>query len=254
MRLHGKVAVITGASSGIGRATALLFSTEGAKVVVSDIDSDGGNETVRMIGDRNGDAFFVQADVSRGEDVRKMIGKTVEQYGKLDILFNNAGIGCAGTVVDIPEEKWDRTIEVNLKSVFLACKYAIPFMMKQGGGSIINAASVNGLFGFYNEAAYDASKGGVVLLTRATALDFGSRNIRVNCICPGVVETSMTRNWIESSPNPEEFRRELVGLHPGLNRLITPDEVAHVALFLASDESSGITGAAYTVDGGYSAL
>jgi NAD(P)-dependent dehydrogenase (short-subunit alcohol dehydrogenase family) len=189
--------------------------------------------------------------------VARFIDDTVQREGKLDILFNNAGINPVGTVVDTPEEVWDRTISTNLKGAFLGCKYAIPHMIRQGGGSIINMASVNGLSGFYNEVAYDASKGGVVLLTKSTALDFGPKNIRVNCICPGITDTPMVRGLAGGRHIDEDYEGSMKAYsnyNAALRRLITPEEVARAALFLASDESSGVTGAALVVDGGYTAI
>jgi meso-butanediol dehydrogenase / (S,S)-butanediol dehydrogenase / diacetyl reductase len=209
MRLQNKVALITGAGSGFGRASALLFSREGAKIAVVDIDRAAGEKTVELVREKGGDAFFLKADVSKAEDVEKMVNETIERYGRIDILFNNAGINPLGTVVDTTEETWNRTIDINLKGVFLGMKYTVPLMEKQGGGSIINTASINGLVGMFNEAAYDASKGGVVLLTKATALDFGTKNIRVNCICPGVADTPLMHKYVEGSRDPERALKEL---------------------------------------------
>ena len=203
MRLKDKVALITGAGSGFGRASSILFSREGAKIAVVDIDrTSGREETVALIKEKGGDALFLKVDVSKAEDVERMVNETIEHYSKIDILFNNAGINPLGSVVDTSLEIWNRTIDVNLKGVFLCMKYTIPFMERQGGGSIVNTASINGLVGLYNEAAYDASKGGVVLITKATALDFGSKNIRVNCICPGVSDTPLMRKYVEGSADP----------------------------------------------------
>jgi NAD(P)-dependent dehydrogenase (short-subunit alcohol dehydrogenase family) len=251
-KLKDKVAIITGGASGMGRSTAILFADNGAKVVVADIDAKGGEETVRSVKDRGGEAVFILTDVSKSSDVQNMVRKSVERYGKLNILCNCAGIAAVGTVLDTSEELWSKVMDINLKSTFLGMKYAIPEMIKAGGGSIINWASVNGLYALTNEAAYDASKGGVVMLSKATALDFGSNNIRVNAICPGIVDTPLVRNLAKNYP--EVNLDELGRMNAAIKRLLKPDEIANMALFLASDESSGLTGAAYVVDGGYTAI
>ena len=191
MRLEGKVAIITGAASGIGQATALLFAKEGAKVVVADLDEAGGNEVVEQINAGGGESMFVHTDVTVATDVQAMIKSTVDTYGKLDVLFNNAGIAMRLPVVDLPEEDWDRCVDINLKGVFLGSKYAVPEMIKNGGGSIINMASIYGLVGAPTRAAYVATKGGVANLTRGMALDYATDNVRVNCICPGFTETPL---------------------------------------------------------------
>jgi NAD(P)-dependent dehydrogenase (short-subunit alcohol dehydrogenase family) len=238
----------------MGRTTAVLFAKEGAKVVVADIDETKGKETVDAILKAGGEATFVKTDVSKALDVQNLVKVTVQKYGRLDVLANNAGINPTGTVVDTSEELWERTININLKGVFLGMKHAIPEMIRSGGGSIINWSSVNGLCGLFNEAAYDASKGGVVLITKATALDFGTKNIRVNCICPGITDTPLIQGYVTSSADPKKFFKELVDMNAAFKRIIKPEEVSNAALFLASDESSGITGAVLTVDGGYTAL
>jgi NAD(P)-dependent dehydrogenase (short-subunit alcohol dehydrogenase family) len=254
MRLQGKVALVTGAGSGIGRATSILFGKEGAKVVAVDIDQASGNSTVQHIKDDGGNASFVQADVGKSGDVMRMIESAIDLHGQLNVLFNNAGINPWGTVVDTTEEVWDKTIAINLKGVFLGCKFAIPHMIRQGGGSIINTASVNGLFGLTSECAYDASKGGVVLLTKATAIDFGSKNIRVNCVCPGITDTPLLHKLARDSGNYDKTLEEYAKMNFAFQRMIKPSEVANTVLFLASDESSGVTGAAFVVDGGYTAI
>jgi NAD(P)-dependent dehydrogenase (short-subunit alcohol dehydrogenase family) len=238
----------------MGRTTSVLFAKEGAKVVVADIDETKGKETVDVILKAGGEATFLKTDVSKALDVQTLVKVTVQKYGRLDVLANNAGINPTGTVVDTSEELWERTININLKGVFLGMKYAIPEMIRSGGGSIINWSSVNGLCGLFNEAAYDASKGGVVLITKATALDFGTENIRVNCICPGITDTPLIQGYIKNSPDPKKFFKELVDMNAAFKRIIKPEEVSNAALFLASDESSGITGTVLTVDGGYTAL
>jgi len=254
MRLENKVALITGAGSGIGRATAILFAKEGAKVVVADIDSKGGEETARTIRRSGGKALFVHADVTKPTECQNIMETTLKEYGRLDILFNNAGINPRGTVTDTSEEIWNKTIEVNLKSVFLCSKYAVPIMVKQGGGAIVNTASVNGLVALPSEVAYDASKGGVVMLTKAMAVDHGPQNIRVNCICPGATDTPLLRRYIDEAPDSEKQLRIFTEYNAAIRRLIRPEEIAYAVLFLASDYASAITGISLPVDGGCTAI
>jgi NAD(P)-dependent dehydrogenase (short-subunit alcohol dehydrogenase family) len=245
-RLEGKVILITGAGSGIGRAVARVYAREGAKVVVADIVDVNGAETVRMIKDERGDALFVHADVSRPSDAEAMIKATVERFGRIDVLHNNAGIGLIKKVTETTEEEWDRVMDVNLKGVFLGSKYGIKQMQMQGGGSIINTASNYGLVGAPNWAAYCASKGGVVLLTKAMAVDHAPDNIRVNCICPGSIDAPMTWLDLARSKDPE-MARKLMG------RIAQPEEVAYLAVYLASDESKFCTGASFVIDNGETA-
>jgi len=245
-RLKDKVAIITGGGSGIGRATCLLFAREGAKVVVADYIAEGGNETVRQISAADGQAVFVQADVSKSADVRNMIGAAVRNYGRVDILFNNAGIeGPSTKLANLKEEDWDRVIAIDLTSVYLGMKYVIPEMIKQGGGVILSTASVAGLVGFQGSGAYAAAKAGVINLTRLAALEYADKNIRVNCICPGVIETPMVERVMGGRPRERVVRSEPIG------RLGRPEDIANAALFLASDESSFATGAPFIIDGGY---
>lgn len=248
MRLKGKVTLITGAASGLGQATALLFAKEGAKVVVADVNEIGGVETVDPIRSAGGEATFVRTDVTSAKDAEAMVKATIDAYGKLDVLFNNAGIAMRLPVVELPEADWDRCIDINLKGVYLSSKYAIPEMINNGGGSIINMASIFGIVGARTRAAYAASKGGVVNLTRSMALDYAPYQIRVNCICPGFVETPLFKGVVKSQ---EEYQA-LVNLHP-MGRLGTPMDVAYGALYLASDESAFVTGIALPIDGGYTA-
>jgi len=245
-RLKDKVATITGGGSGIGRATCLLFAREGAKVVVADYIAEGGNETVRQISAAGGQAVFVQADVSKSADVQNMIGAAVRNYGRVDILFNNAGIeGPSAKLANLKEEDWDRVIAIDLTSVYLGMKYVIPEMIKQGGGVILSTASVAGLVGFQGSGAYAAAKAGVINLTRLAALEYADKNIRVNCICPGVIETPMVERVMGGRPRERIVRSEPIG------RLGRPEDIANAALFLASDESSFATGAPFIIDGGY---
>ncbi|MEM0356929.1 MAG: SDR family oxidoreductase [Candidatus Bathyarchaeia archaeon] len=252
MRLKNKIALITGAGSGIGQASATLFAKEGAKVAVVDLVKEAGEETVKMIKDSGGDAIFIQADVTKAGDVQKMIETTVNRYGRLDILFNNAGVNIMAPITETSEELWDKIININLKGVFLGCKYAVPVMVKQQGGVIINTASTFAWVGALNFSAYCASKGGVLAFTRALALELAPYKIRVNCICPGTIETPLVRQIWEKSGKPEEMRESRLKLHP-IGRLGKPEDVANAALFLASDEASFITGTALFVDGGYTA-
>ncbi len=251
--MKGKVALITGGNSGIGRATAILFAEEGARVVIAARNEARGNETVEAIARAGGEAIFVACDVRRAEDCRKAVGATIEAFGRLDILFNNAGVIYPGqTVVDTTEEEWDHTMAVNVKGAYLMSKYAIPWMIKSGGRVIINTASVLGLVGDKGAAAYCASKGAMVLLTKAMALDHASQNIRVNCICPGSVDTPMLRQEMEELGGVEKLRPTFEAKHP-LGRICTPEEVAKAVLYLASDDASFVTGASLAIDGGRTA-
>lgn len=252
MRLAGKVAIITGAGAGIGRATALLFAQEGAEVVVADFDPERGKETVRLIEERGGRAIFLQADVSKAADVKRMVKTTVERYGRLNILVNNAGIYAAADVVQATEEDWDRILDVNLKGVFLCSKHSIPEMIKGGGGSIVNVGSEAGIVGIKNQVAYNVSKSGVIALTKSMALDFAPHNIRVNCLCPGRTLTPLVEKVITEAQDPESMRRALEEDRP-LNRMGRPEEIAAGILYLASDESLYATGAILSIDGGYTA-
>ena len=248
MRLKDKVAIITGAASGIGKATAKIFAEHGAKVVVADIDGDGGNQTVTDIQGASNEAIYVKTDVTIKADTEQMVAQTVKSYGKLDILFNNAGIAMRLPVAELSEEDWHRCLDVNLTGVFLCAKAAIPEMQKNGGGSIINMSSIYGIVGADVRAAYVASKGAVTNLTRGMALDYAEDNIRVNCICPGFVETPLVAGVVK---NPEEYQK-LANKHP-MRRLGQPEEIAYGALYLASDESAFVTGIALPIDGGYTA-
>ena len=247
--LVGKRALITGGASGIGRATALLFAREGAAVSVVDLDETGGQAVAQMIVDDGGQAIFMRCDVSRAADCQRAVQQTVSELGGLDILFNNAGIIRRATVLETTEAEWDRVMAVNVKSIFLLSKYAIPVMEQVGGGVIINTASAWGLVGGRKAAAYCASKGAVVLLTKAMALDHGERNIRVNCICPGDTDTPMLRDEAEQLGEPTEGFLAEAAQRP-LKRIGRPEEIAQAALYLASDASSFVTGTALVVDGG----
>ena len=243
-RLDDKVAIITGAGMGMGRAAAILFAKEGAKVVVDDIVVATGEETVRMIKEAGGEAIFIKADVSKAEDVQNMVKTAVSTYGKLDVLYNNAGIAGEATPTEgCTEENWEKTITVNLKGVWLGMRYAIPEMIKTGGGSIINTASQAAERGMTNLPAYTASKGGVLSLSRATAMECAKKNIRINVINPGSIATPMVLAM------PDEAKESFVAGIP-MGRFGEPEEVARAALFLASDDSSHITGHALAVDGG----
>jgi NAD(P)-dependent dehydrogenase (short-subunit alcohol dehydrogenase family) len=245
-KLEGKVALITGAGSGIGRATALLFVKEGAKVAVADYVPAGGRETVRMIKKAKGEAIFIDADVSKTADVERMIKTTLGKYGRIDILYNNAGVmGAYAFTADTPDKKWDNILNTNLKGVFLGSKYVIPVMLNQGGGVIINTASTAGMIGLPGLPAYCASKAGVIQLTKTMALEYADQNIRVNCICPGGILTAMAQPPGPGEP-PPPFRQS-----QPMRRFGQPEEIARAALYLACDDSSYVTGAALVVDGGW---
>jgi NAD(P)-dependent dehydrogenase (short-subunit alcohol dehydrogenase family) len=253
MKLSGKVAIITGAGSGIGQASALEFSTEGAKVVVADYAPQGGRETVEQIRKAGGDAIFVETDVSKAADVEQMIRTTLETYSRIDVLFNNAAVTIPASVVDASEEVWDKTMDIDLKGVFLPSKYAIPHMIEGGGGSVINTASMCGLVASPNQAPYSAAKGGVIALTRQMAIDYALHGIRVNGIAPSEVRTPMFLGFINQTPDPEATMQRLMARIP-MGRVAEPRELARVAVFLASDDSSYITGVTLPVDGGLTAM
>jgi len=244
-RLKDKVAIVSGAGSGIGREIALLFAGEEAIVSVADYVTEKGEETVRQIRQGGGEAIFIKADVSRASDAERIVKQTVEKYGRLDILCNNAGIlGEVAPVGEASEENWDRVIAVNLKSVFLCSRYAVREMVKRGGGVIINSSSTMGLVGLPGNTAYSASKGAIIQFTKTMALEYASSNIRVNCICAGWIDTPMNEIL------EEQIIRWIVRETP-VGRLGKAEEVAQAALYLASDESSFVTGTALVVDGGW---
>jgi NAD(P)-dependent dehydrogenase (short-subunit alcohol dehydrogenase family) len=252
MRLTDKVAIITGAGAGIGRATALLFAKEGARVVVADLDPKGGAETVDLIKKDGGEATLALTDVSKASDVQNMVKTTLETYGRLDILVNNAGIFAEGSVVETTEADWHRLLRVNLTGVFLCMKYCIPAMIQGGGGAIVNVGSEAGLVGIGNQVTYNVSKSGVIALTRSTALDFAADNVRVNCLCPGRTLTPLVEKVIAESEDPEATRRILSEDRP-LKRMGKPAEIAAGILFLASDEAPYAIGTILSIDGGYTA-
>jgi NAD(P)-dependent dehydrogenase (short-subunit alcohol dehydrogenase family) len=249
-RLEGKVAIITGGTSGIGRAGALLFAREGARVAIGALDAADGEPAVESLrAEGLEDALFVPTDVSRADDAARLVKRSVERFGRLDVLYSNAGMDEGGTAVDTSHESWERVVGVNLTGHFNVAKYAIPALARSGGGSIILTASELGLVGAHSSVAYCAAKGGVVNMTRAMAIDCAPLTIRVNCLCPGPVDTPLIRRWFGQGPDAAD--RERVQTEAVLfGRLGRPEEIAGAALFLASDESSFMTGSIMVVDGG----
>jgi NAD(P)-dependent dehydrogenase (short-subunit alcohol dehydrogenase family) len=244
LNLEGKVAIVTGGSSGIGRACALAFARKGAKVIIVDIDVKGGEDTVKMI-NQAGKAIFVKADVSDAAEVKKMVMEAIDMYGRLDCAFNNAGIvPKSALMADVTEEDWDRVMGTNLKGIWLCMKYEIPEMVRGGSGAIVNTASTAGLVGYTDRVAYVASKHGVVGLTKAAALEYAKAGIRVNAICPAGTQTAMVEHLIASG-------RQLPIVPMG--RLASPEEMAETVAWLCSDAASFVTGCAIPVDGGYTA-
>ncbi len=249
MQLEGKVALITGGASGIGRATAQLFAREGAAVAVVDVDEAGARAVARAILDAGGQALAVGCDVSQAGDCRRAVEATLQAFGRLDILFNNAGIIRRADVVETTEEEWNRVMAVNVGSVFLMSKYAVPIMAARGGGAIVNTGSGWGLVGGRDAVSYCASKAAVVNMTRAMALDHGPQGIRVNCVCPGDTDTGMLRNEAQQL-GAEEAQFLAEAADRPLGRIGTPAEIARAVLYLASEASSFVTGAVLVVDGG----
>lgn len=253
MRFNKKTAIITGGTSGIGLAVATLLSQEGARVILFARDPFRGNEAVEQITGSGGQAIFVAGDVSIAADCRRCVDAAIENYGRVDILFNNAGIIHVNrNLVETSEEEWDSTLNSNLKGTFLMSKYAIPHIAKNGGGAIVNNASIFGLVGGGGVAAYCAAKGGVINLTRAMAIDHAAQNIRVNCVCPGSVDTPLLEKEMDDLGGADLQRPQFASRHP-MNRIATPEEIAHAVAYLASDESSFVTGIALPVDGGRAA-
>ena len=249
MRLADKVALITGGTSGIGRATAILFAQEGAKVALTGRDAKRGREVAEEIKKAGGEAIFIRADVSSAEECRRTVDQTLKTFGRLDILFNNAGVFFAHTILDCTEEEWDATLDIGLKGTYLMSKFSLPTMIAQGSGVIINNASGWGLVGGDAAVAYCAAKGGVVNMTKALAIDHGRQGIRVNCICPGDVDTPMLPDDARRRGMTWEAYLASAANRP-LGRVGQPEEIAKAALFLATDDSSFMTGAALVVDGG----
>ncbi|MGW8266047.1 MAG: SDR family NAD(P)-dependent oxidoreductase [Longimicrobiales bacterium] len=249
MKLDGRVALITGGTSGIGRATAVLFAREGAAVVLTGRNQERGEAVARAIKDEGGEALFIRSDVRRADDCRHAVERTLERFGRIDVLFNNAGVYHPKTVPETTEEEWDETIDSSLKGAFLMSKYAIPSMIEQGRGSIIHNSSGWGILGGDHAAAYCAAKGGLVIMTKAMAIDHGPQGIRVNCVCPGDVETPMLPD--DAKKRGMAWEDYLAGASDRpLGRVGNADEIARAVLFLASDDASFITGEALVVDGG----
>jgi NAD(P)-dependent dehydrogenase (short-subunit alcohol dehydrogenase family) len=247
-RLAGKVALVTGGSSGIGRATALIFAREGAKVVVADVGVEGGEETVRLIQATGGEAVFTKTDVSKSAEVEAMVKKAVDAYGRLDCAFNNAGIeGALQPTNEYDDSVWDRVLSINLKGVWLSLRAEIRQMLSQGGGAIVNTASAAGLVGIQGMSAYVAAKHGVNGLTKTAALEYAKSGIRVNAVCPGAIRTPMFERGVRDNPGIEE---QIVAAEP-IGRMAAPEEVGEAVVWLCSDAASFVTGLPMAVDGGW---
>jgi NAD(P)-dependent dehydrogenase (short-subunit alcohol dehydrogenase family) len=250
-QFDGKVALVTGAAAGIGRAAAVAFAAEGARVIVSDIEAAGGEETAGLVTAVGGEARFVRADVTSSADVQALVQQTVATFGRLDYAFNNAGIeGALGPTADYPEEEWQRVLAVNLTSVFLCMKYEIPQLLKAGGGAIVNNASILGWVGFANAPAYSASKHGVLGLTKAAAQEYAVKGVRINAVCPGFVETPMVMERGVRAAQDLAAHDQLVALHP-IGRLGQPEEISSAVIWLCSAGASFTLGHPLVVDGGY---
>jgi NAD(P)-dependent dehydrogenase (short-subunit alcohol dehydrogenase family) len=249
MRLSGKVAIITGGSKGIGRAIAAAFVREGAALLLCSRNAEAGEAAAAELRAMGGDAHYLRVDIAKIDEAQRLVEETERRWGRLDVLCNNAAIGMLRTAEETTAEEWRTLLAINLDGAFYCSKFAIPLMRRGGGGCIINLASVASFIGFAADAAYCASKGGLLMLTRQMALDYAPENIRVNAICPGFIRTPELEHYLSQKPDPTQARAEVVAYHP-LGRIGEPEEVASVAVFLASDESSFVTGAHLAVDGG----
>lgn len=250
MRLAGKITLITGSGSGIGKSSAQLFAKEGAVVIVNDLDVTKGNETVAEIIEAGGKALFIQADVTQAESVKAMVETVIETYGQIDVLFNNAGISGVGAVHELEPEQWDRIMSINVKGVFLPCKYVIPHMMERKIGSIINMSSCVAEIGLAKRASYAATKGAVLSLTKSMQVDYAEYNIRVNALLPGTIMTPFVENYLKTSYADPEAAIESLKKRQLSGEMGKPDDVAYAALFLASDESRFMMGSPLYIDGG----
>jgi NAD(P)-dependent dehydrogenase (short-subunit alcohol dehydrogenase family) len=248
MKLENKVAIVTGAAQGIGYGIAKIFLEEGAQVIVADLNEEIGKKAVDQLGTCC--AKFIPCDVSKEDEVRSLIERTVEEIGKPDIVVNNAGICDVRMAEESSVEEWDRLMGINVRSIFLTTKFAVPFMREQGGGAILNVASISSFVGQKGTPAYTASKGAVLALTKSLAVDYGPANIRVNCICPGITDTPMLRYHMGQGGDPEGAIRERLKRVP-LGRMLYPEDMGKAAAFLCSDDAAGITGASLVIDGGY---
>jgi NAD(P)-dependent dehydrogenase (short-subunit alcohol dehydrogenase family) len=249
MKLSGRVAIVTGAASGIGRASSLAFAREGAQVIAADLDEQGGKETVARILGQGYEAFFIRTDVTSEMEAKRMVEETIHRWGRIDILFNNAGIVLVKSLEETTEAEWDRVMSVNVKGAFLATKHVVPHMRRNGGGAILNTGSIASFTGQVGTPVYTASKGAIALLTKSLALDFGRDRIRVNCLCPGITDTPMLREHLGHGAEGEARIRARLSRVP-LGEILKPEDVARAALYMVSDDSLGITGVLHVVDGG----
>lgn len=249
VKLHDRVAIVTGAASGIGRASAIAFAREGARVAVVDRNERGGADTVSAIQSGGGEAFFTRVDVTREEEIERMVEETARLWGRIDILFNNAGILLVKTIDEMTGEEWDRVMSVNVKSAFLVSKHAVPHMRRIGKGAILNTGSIASFTGQVGTPVYSASKGAIALLTQSLALDLARDGIRVNCICPGITDTPMLREHLGHGEEGEARIRARLSRVP-LGKILSPEDVARAAVYLVSDDSEGVTGVLHVVDGG----
>lgn len=251
-RLAERVAIVTGGASGIGRASALAFAREGARVVVVDHNDAAGQEAAKSLVAEGHEAVFASVDVTREKEIERMVAETADRWGRIDILFNNAGVVLVKSIDTMTEEEWDRVMAINVKATFLACKHVVPCMRKLGKGAILNTGSIASLAGQFGTPAYSASKGAIALLTQSLALDLGRDGIRVNCLCPGITDTPMLREHMGVGEEGERRIRERLARVPS-GKILTPADVARAAVYLVSDDSDGITGILHVVDGGLAA-